>query len=154
VPDVSKPFYRVRAVARDGSAGAFSDAVSPPPPGGSGFFVLAPCRQLDTRAGSPIAARGTLTVTLTGDPCGIPATAKAVSANLTVTQTTAPGALAIVASDAAGPATTTNLSFRAGQTRANNTMLVLAGDGSGTVRMENGSAGTLHAILDVNGYFQ
>jgi hypothetical protein len=154
VPDVSKPFYRVRAVTRDGSAGAFSDAVSPPPPGGSGFFLLTPCRQLDTRAGSPIAARGKRTVTLTGYPCGIPATAKAVSANLTLTQTTAPGSLAIVASDAAGPTTTSNLSFRAGQTRANNTMLLLAQDGSGTVRVENGSAGTLHAILDVNGYFQ
>jgi hypothetical protein len=153
VPDVSKPFYRVRAVARDGSAGAFSDAVSPSPEG-SGFFLLTPCRQLDTRAGSPIAARGKRTVTLTGYPCGIPATAKAVSANLTLTQTTAPGSLAIVASDAAGPTTTSNLSFRAGQTRANNTVLLLAQDGSGTVRVENGSAGTLHAILDVNGYFQ
>jgi hypothetical protein len=154
VPDVSKPFYRVRAVARDGSAGAFSDAVWLPPPGGSVFFLLTPCRQLDTRAGSPIAARGTRIVTLTGDPCGIPATAKAVSANLTLTQTTAPGSLAIVAGDAAGPTTTSNLSFGAGQSRANNTVLLLAGDGSGTVRVENGSAGTLHAILDVNGYFQ
>ena len=152
VPDVSKPFYRVRAVARDGSAGAFSDAVSPSPEGS--FFLLTPCRQLDTRAGSPIAALGTRTVTLTGYPCGIPATAKAVSANLTLTQTTAPGSVAIVASDAAGPTTTSNLSFSAGQTRANNTVLLLARDGSGTVRVENGSAGTLHAILDVNGYFQ
>jgi hypothetical protein len=159
VPDVSKPFYRVRAVARDGSAGAFSDAVWLPPPGGSSFFVLPPCRQVDTRGdetrpGSPIAALGTLTVTLTGLPCGIPVTARAVSANVTVTQTSAPGSLAIVAGNAAGPTTTSNLSFGVGQSRANNTVLLLAGDGSGTVRVENGSAGTLHAILDVNGYFQ
>jgi len=157
-PDVLKPFYRVRAVARNGSAGAFSDAVWLPPPGGTTFFALPPCRQVDTRAGSPngspIAALGTLTVTLTGGPCGIPVLARAVSANLTVTDTTAPGSLAIVPGDATGPTTTSSLSFGAGQARANNTMLLLAADGSGTVRLENGSAGTLQVILDVNGYFK
>jgi hypothetical protein len=33
-------------------------------------------------------------------------------------------------------------------------MLFLPGDQSGTVRIENGSTGPLHVILDVNGYFQ
>ena len=154
VPDASRPFYRVRAVTRDGNVGAFSGAVWLPRPVGTAFFSVAPCRQFDSRAGSPIAANGTQLVPLTGTPCGIPAGAKAVSANLTVTQTSAPGSIAIVAGDAAGPTTTSNLSFGAGLSRANNTVLLLASDGSGTVRVENGSAGTLHAILDVNGYFQ
>ncbi len=48
---------------------------------------------------------------------------------------------------------TSSLSFSAGQTRANNAVLGLATDGSGTFRVFNGSAGTVHVIVDVNGYF-
>jgi hypothetical protein len=153
VPDASRPWYRVRAIARDGSAGAFSGAFQPAP-SGSGFVPITPCRQLDTRQTAAVAASGSRVVTLTGAPCGIPATAKSVSANLTLTQTTAPGSLAILGTDLAGPATTSNISFSPFQTRGNNTMLFLPGDQSGTVRIENGSTGPLHVILDVNGYFQ
>jgi hypothetical protein len=161
-PDASRPFYRVRAVARSGAAGAlaagaFSNAVWLPPQGGTTFFALAPCRPFDTRGinqpPSPIAALETRIVTLT-DACGIPVLARAVSANVTVAETTAPGSLAIVAGDAAGPTTTSTVTFGVNQNRGNNAMLLLAGDGSGTVRLENLSAGTLHVILDVNGYFK
>jgi hypothetical protein len=38
--------------------------------------------------------------------------------------------------------------------RANNAVLVLAFDGSGRLNVFNGSNGTTHFILDVNGYFQ
>ena len=30
----------------------------------------------------------------------------------------------------------------------------LAADGAGTIQVKNGSAGTAHFVLDVNGYFQ
>lgn len=48
------------------------------------------------------------------------------------------------------------LSFSAGQTRANNAVLALAGDGSGTIKVVVValSEGTADVLLDVSGYFQ
>jgi hypothetical protein len=45
---------------------------------------------------------------------------------------------------------TTSIGFAAGTTRANNAILYLATDGTGSIGVENDSAGTLHFILDVN----
>jgi hypothetical protein len=156
VPDVSRPFYRVRAVARDGSAGAFSDAVSPPPPSGSGFYTLAPCRVLDTRGlgaplgGPAVPASSRLTYTPT-DICGIPAGARAISANVTVVAPAARGFVRFLPGDtAATPAST--LSFSPGQVRANNAILSLSE--AGTLSAENVSAAPVHIVIDVNGYFQ
>jgi len=39
-------------------------------------------------------------------------------------------------------------------TRANNAVVLLATDGTGTIKVKNGSAGVVHFVLDVNGYFQ
>lgn len=39
-------------------------------------------------------------------------------------------------------------------TRANNAVVLLATDGSGTIGVKNGSAKAVHFVLDVNGYFQ
>ncbi len=46
------------------------------------------------------------------------------------------------------------ISFGAGLTRANNAMVLVADDGSGTVNVVNRSPGPLHLIVDVNGYFR
>jgi hypothetical protein len=32
--------------------------------------------------------------------------------------------------------------------------VLLATNGTGTIKVKNGSAGTVHFVLDVNGYFQ
>ena len=85
--------------------------------------------------------------------CGIPAGARAISTNVTVTGSTAAGYLSTNAADQAQPVATT-LSFRVGQTRANNAMLSLALDGTGGLKVLNGSPGSVHVIIDVNGYFQ
>jgi ABC-type cobalamin transport system ATPase subunit len=47
------------------------------------------------------------------------------------------------------------INFSAGQTRANNAILTVATDGSGTVTFLASLAGggTVHLIVDVNGYF-
>jgi hypothetical protein len=42
----------------------------------------------------------------------------------------------------------------AGRTRSNNAMLQLALDGSGTIRIQNTSAGLTDLIIDVNGFFR
>jgi hypothetical protein len=117
------------------------------------FYTVTPCRRLDTRAGSPVPPGGTLTVPLTGDTCGIPATAVAVSVNVTVTQPTAPGNLKIYPTTSPRPLMSV-IDFVAGLTRANNAIVALANDGSGTVDVFNDSGGTVHLTIDVNGYFE
>ncbi len=122
------------------------------------FYTLTPCRLVDTRnangalGGPALVAAARRYFTLTS-VCGIPTTAKAVSVNLTVTGSTAPGHLTLFPGNGIAPATS-NINFSTGQTRANNALVLLATDGSGSVAVLNGAAGTVHFILDVTGYFQ
>jgi hypothetical protein len=76
-----------------------------------------------------------------------------VSANVTVTQQTADGHLTAYPANETLPVATT-IEFRVGLTRANNAVLGLSSDGFGQVDVFNNSGGTVHVILDVNGYFQ
>ena len=117
------------------------------------YYTVVPCRQLDTRTSAALPPGGTLTVALTGAACGIPTTAAAVSVNVTVTQPTALGYLTLYPTTSSRPVAS-NVNYSAGQTRANNALLVLASGGSGTVDVFNGSSGTTHVIIDVNGYFE
>jgi hypothetical protein len=155
-PDVSKPFYRVRAVTSGGAMGAFSDAISPLPPSGSAFFTLAPCRVLDTRdqgaplGGPAVPASTRLTYTLT-NICGIPAGARAVSANVTVISHLVPGFVRFLPGDTASTSAST-LSFSPGQVRGNNAILSLSE--AGTLAAENVSLRPLDIVVDVNGYFR
>jgi hypothetical protein len=124
------------------------------------FFTISPCRVADTRnadgpTGGPIlGGKTTRSFPLTAGACGIPATAIAVSVNLTVVGAAAAGYLTLFPGDAPGPPLASNLNFSAGQTRANNAVVLLATDGTGTVQVKNGSVGAVHFVLDVNGYFQ
>ena len=49
---------------------------------------------------------------------------------------------------------TSSVNFAPGQTRANNAIVLLSTDTHGSLAVLNGAAGTVHVILDVNGYFQ
>jgi hypothetical protein len=124
-------------------------------PGGSAvlFYTVRPCRMLDTRSSAAMTPGGSLLVPLVGAPCGIPSTATAVSVNVTVTGPTAPGYLTLYPADGTQPLVS-NVNFAAGKTRANSAVLRLATDGSGAVKVYNGSAGTVHVIIDVNGHFE
>ena len=77
----------------------------------------------------------------------------AVSVNLTVVQPNSPGFLTVYPADGLAPLSS-SLNFSPGQVRANNAVLVLATDGSARLTVFNGSNGTTHFILDVNGTFQ
>jgi hypothetical protein len=124
------------------------------------FYTVTPCRILDTRDpdgpyGGPILgvlpAERTFTLVPT---CGVPADAKVLSANVTVTGGGAAGSLRLFPADTTVPLSTT-ISFGVGKTRANNTMLLLsAAGGAGQVTVRNGSAAPIHLIVDVNGYFK
>jgi uncharacterized repeat protein (TIGR01451 family) len=124
---------------------------------GQVFFTLSPCRILDTRDpagphGGPALAPGpTRTFTIAGS-CQVPITAKAVSVNVTVTEPTAAGDLRIYPAASAQPLASA-INYAAGQTRANNALVPLGAAGALEVLAEQAS-GTVHFILDVNGYFE
>ena len=122
------------------------------------FYALPPCRVIDTRnaagpaAGAPALAPGETRAVATPQKCGIPPTAAAISVNLTITCSTAPGFVTLFPADGTRPLAS-SINFSPGQTRANNAALPLAVDATG-FSVFNGSAGTVHFILDVNGYFE
>jgi hypothetical protein len=119
---------------------------------------VTPCRVLDTRSpigplGGPSLTGGdTRTFVLTGS-CGIPATATAVSVNIAETQAQGSGHLRIYPAGAPLPNVSV-INFSAGQTRANNAILLLGPSGDINVYVGIGSGLHVDFILDVNGYFQ
>jgi hypothetical protein len=65
----------------------------------------------------------------------------------------AAGYLRFFPGDGTAPNTST-VNFAAGQTRANNAVVILASSRSGTLALENSSAAAVHVVVDVNGYFE
>ncbi len=126
---------------------------TPAPPGPTRFYTLTPCRVLDTRrgAGGPALGASAERMVTMGGVCGVPSSAKAVSANLTVTGPTAAGNLVLFPTGTT-PGTST-LNYLGGQTRGNNAVVSLSTGAQVSIRC-NQASGTAHAILDVNGYFQ
>jgi hypothetical protein len=128
------------------------------PPQPLDFYTLAPCRVVDTRgANGRLGAPALLpypdrAFVLTGT-CGIPRDAKALSLNVTVTEAVAPGNVRLYPGQASMPNTST-LNFVVGTTRANNAIIGLGDDGSGTIKAHLESSGPVDLILDVNGYFK
>lgn len=125
------------------------------PAPGLQFFTIAPCRVLDTRTaagpfGGPALAAGEIRAFPVVNNCSIPSGARAVVANLTVTNAGADGSLLAYASGDPPP-TTSALSFKAGATRANNGIIRLGADGS--VAIQCVSAQSADVILDVTGFF-
>jgi hypothetical protein len=126
-------------------------------PASTALGALSPCRLVDTRlpngpGGGPALSAGVIRNLALAGHCGIPADAVAVSLNVTVTAPTSMGALAVYAGGTSPPPTS-NLNFGAGQTRAGSSIVMLGLDGSVDVFTTQPS-GTVHVILDVNGYFR
>jgi hypothetical protein len=122
------------------------------------YYTVTPCRLIDTRnpagplGGPTLAAGAERTFTVTG-ACGIPAAAKALTINLTVVAPGAPGFLQALPGGSP-PSATSSINFTAGAVRANNAILSLAGDASGTIVVRSGSAAPVDFLIDVSGYFQ
>jgi Tol biopolymer transport system component len=118
------------------------------------LFTLTPCRVFDTReaADAPAISGGTLRLVTLHGACGIPATARAVAANVTVTGPTAAGHLLLYPSDVGAPNAST-INFSGGQTRANNAIVRLDVNGTLAVKASVAGGGTVHVIIDVVGYF-
>ncbi len=128
--------------------------------GGVAYYPVTPCRIVDTRNadgafGGPILAASPAERTFSLAPaCDLPADAKVLSANVTVTGGAAAGSLRIYPADSTLPVSTA-ISFGAGMTRANNAILLLsAAGGAGRVTVRNDAAAPIHLIVDVSGYFR
>ncbi|HZF08262.1 MAG TPA: carboxypeptidase regulatory-like domain-containing protein [Thermoanaerobaculia bacterium] len=121
------------------------------------FYSVTPCRLLDTRnangpyGGPPINALSTRTFVAAGQ-CGVPADATALSYNLTVLQGTAAGDLRVYSTGIAAPLVSV-INYVINQVRANNGITGLGAAGDFVVRSDQ-PVGTVHIILDVNGYFR
>jgi hypothetical protein len=126
-------------------------------PGPTSLYTLTPCRAFDTRSpagefgGPALAAQAERTFALAGR-CGIPASARALSLNVTVTGATATGNVVLFPGGSFPPSTST-LNYAAGATRANNAIVGLGASASIRVRA-NQASGSVHVVLDVNGYFE
>jgi hypothetical protein len=121
------------------------------------FYTVTPCRVVDTRNadgpyGGPILSSGALRLFSIPGNCGVPATAEAVSFNVTVVEATGAGNLTLFPGDLA-PTTTNTISFAASLTRANNAILKLSGNGVLGVQTFVAGAGQVHLVVDVGGYF-
>lgn len=122
------------------------------------FFTVGPCRILDTRGtNTPLTSGVARTVQVTGT-CSIPASAKAVSVNVTVISPTGPGFMRIFPGDQlGGPFEHSTLNYDPlTSPRSNNAILRLATNGAGTLQVLTflgGSPGQVHMTLDVDGYF-
>jgi bacillolysin len=152
-------------------AGATTGAVSVTTPGGlatspgsftvtsltplAGYFTLTPCRLVDTRgatSGAPAISAGETRVFAVAGHCGIPATATAVSVNLTVTEPSRQGNVRLFPAGVALPNVST-INYVPGLNRANNAIVPLNAQGELAVYCSQ-PFGTTHLVLDVNGYFQ
>jgi Zn-dependent metalloprotease len=122
--------------------------------GAADFYTVTPCRVIDTRTTTPLTPGSTRNLPVAG-LCGVPPTAKAISANITAVAPTNQGYLTLFAGGTARPEVST-VSFQAGVTRSNSALISLAPDGTGTLNafglIANG--GQVDLIVDVNGYYQ
>jgi len=144
-----------------GSAGTSSQQAKltmPRPP--LAFHTLTPCRLVDTRGapdvpigGPALQGQETRQFWIRGDYgyCGIPATAKALSLNLTVTEPTAMGHVRLFPAGTDLPAVSA-INYSAGQTRASNVVIGFRYKLAAFVGQPAGT--TVHLVLDVNGYFE
>ncbi|MBK6406778.1 MAG: hypothetical protein IPF66_18080 [Holophagales bacterium] len=152
---VSCAVYHYRATATSGAGTVTGpDRTFQTTCTGGRLYTVAPCRVLDTRGYSAMVDGEPLIVVFC-DKCGIPPTALAVAANVTVTEPSLPGYLSIYPADLARPGTSV-VHFGTGRTRAAMTIIKLSDGGGGVALLEATvpSGGTVHVIIDVSGYFE
>lgn len=126
-------------------------------PSGLRLNTLTPCRLVDTRnaigpLGGPSIGAGVERTFLATLACGVPATATALSVNITVVSPTTAGDLRLYAGGGPAPLASV-INFSSGQVRANNAILPLSGSHEFSVFSDQPN-GTVHLIVDVNGYFE
>ena len=126
-----------------------------PTTGGDTYHPLTPTRLLDTRVGNGLSGRlkanvpRTFTIRGRG---GIPATARAVTANVTVVNETSAWAVYVGPAPVAKPAAST-INFTKGQIAGNSLTVALSPTGTLSVTFMSGTGNTTDLVLDVTGYY-
>jgi hypothetical protein len=120
------------------------------------YFPLTPCRVVDTRGatgvnGGPILTTATRNFQIRGN-CGVPTTARAVSLNVTVTGASSSSWLTIWPSGTTKPFVSA-INFEPADLALANGIIVGLSTATQDLSVAN-AVGTVHVILDVNGYFQ
>lgn len=128
-------------------------------PTATAFYTLQPCRLVDTREpegplAGPSISPGVRRFVLAG-ACGVPADARSLAVNITTVNPGSNGDLRIYPNAGAAPAATT-IHFAIGGVRANNAIVSLAQDGSGSIDVlaEISDGVTLDLLVDVVGFFR
>ena len=146
--DTAIDSFRVVVPIHVGSSGA----------SGGSFYTLGPCRLVDTRSpvgplGGPSLASGSTRRFNLAGTCGVPASAVALSLNVTIVNPTALGYLSLYSASLPSRPLASTLNYAPGRTRANNAVLGVSSDGLAGLDAYL-SAGSADLVLDVNGYFQ
>jgi hypothetical protein len=126
-------------------------------PGSSGatFVPLTPARVLDTRVGNGLSGSfgaGVPRTFAARSRGAVPASATAVTGNLTVTEQTRLGFVFLGPSAVASP-TSSTLNFPVGDNRANGVTVALSGTGALSATYGAVGGGTTQLVFDVTGYF-
>jgi uncharacterized repeat protein (TIGR01451 family) len=123
------------------------------------FFTIEPCRLVDTREGStapiggPALGAQSTRVFAMGGHCGIPMSARAVALNVTVIGAGADGNLRLFPAGLSVPVAAT-VSYGEGQTRGNNAVVTLNGNGEIAAFVAQAARTKVQVIIDVTGYFE
>jgi streptogramin lyase len=118
--------------------------------GGTGLYLVTPCRLYDSRnTSSQIGAGAEWQISTVGS-CGIPPDARALVANITAITPANDGWLAVYRTGEPWPGVST-LNYRPGKTRANNALIPMF-DAAFLIR--NGGVAPVDFIVDVTGYFK
>jgi len=123
------------------------------------FYTLTPCRLVDTRnANGPFGGPSlgpTPRLFVAAGNCGLPASAKAIAVNIVAIGASASGEIVLYPGNLTTAPPTSTVSFNAGQVRANNSIMGLATDGTGTLgalaRVPPGNH--VDVAIDVFGYY-
>ncbi len=150
-PSSTTTFW-VRVSNSCGTADSASATVTVQPIAAASFFLLSPCRVLDTRGGTPVPANGVMNLVVTGK-CSVAAGATAAVVNVTVVSPAVGGLVTLYP----GPANTvkpvvSTINYTAGRTLANNARITVGVDGS--INIFNAAGTPLDFLIDVSGYFK
>jgi len=126
---------------------------------GSKLVSIPPARIYDSRMGqlpvtgpkTPITNGTTVSLNVTNNSSGVPATAHAVLGNLTVTNTAGPGFLTVYANGASQPATS-SINMSPGVTFANN-FTSAVNSANSEISVTCGGVGPTDFIVDLVGYY-
>jgi hypothetical protein len=123
------------------------------------YYTIAPCRLIDTRRtpgtyGGPAFQNGQSPRAFpVNGQCGIPATALAVSANVTAVNPGSRGDFRIFSTGIPVPPVS-SINYNTSRTRANNAIISMTGSPTGSITVQcDMGAGSTNMLLDVGGYF-